>query len=259
MKRIILFLSVIFVLLSSISCTRVAVALTNKKDPLKKKTVWVKGDKEIIYIPMIHVAKVGYYEKVKDFLSQKRNEGYVVYYEGLKNGGDTPQQRDTLILKERKILGFYLSKTYTDKENESLPNYLKKYVGQNDENTGIDTLRDVRADLTSKEIIARIERIVGKIELEPCDFETPLSAPYKCTNYKKRLRYPYVRGYRDEYLKRLLLNSSDKKIVVLYGQAHTWAVYPTLDKKGFRLVEGEWLGREKRKKDGNSVINNKLN
>ena len=246
MKKTVLFLSVAFVLLSAVSCTRVGVALYNKKDSLKKKTVWVKGDKEIVFIPMIHVAKTGYYEQVKDFLSQKRNEGYIVYYEGLENGGETPQQRDTLTLKERKILGFYLSKTYTDKENESLPNYLKKYVGQNGENTGIDTLRDVRADLTSKEIIAKIERIVGKIELEPCDFETPLNAPYKCTNYKKRLRYPYVRSYRDEYLKRLLLNSSDKKIVVLYGQAHTWSIYPALEREGFCLVQGKWLGREKK-------------
>ena len=246
MKKTVLFLSAAFVLLSAVSCSRVGVALYNKKDSLKKKTVWVKGDKEIVFIPMIHVAKAGYYEQVKDFLSQKRNEGYIVYYEGLKNGGETPQQRDTLTLKERKILGFYLSKTYTDKENESLPNYLKKYVGQNSENTGIDTLRDVRADLTSKEIIAKIERIVGKIELEPCDFETPLNAPYKCTNYKKRLRYPYVRGYRDEYLKRLLLNSSDKKIVVLYGQAHTWSIYPALEREGFCLVQGKWLGREKK-------------
>jgi len=246
MKKTVLFLSVAFVLLSAVSCTRVVVALYNKKDSLKKKTVWVKGDKEIVFIPMIHVAKTGYYEQVKDFLSQKRNEGYIVYYEGLENGGETPQQRDTLTLKERKILGFYLSKTYTDKENESLPNYLKKYVGQNGENTGIDTLRDVRADLTSKEIIAKIERIVGKIELEPCDFETPLNAPYKCTNYKRRLRYPYVRSYRDEYLKRLLLNSSDKKIVVLYGQAHTWSIYPALEREGFCLVQGKWLGREKK-------------
>ena len=246
MKKTVLFLSVAFVLLSAVSCTRVVVALYNKKDSLKKKTVWVKGDKEIVFIPMIHVAKTGYYEQVKDFLSQKRNEGYIVYYEGLENGGETPQQRDTLTLKERKILGFYLSKTYTDKENESLPNYLKKYVGQNGENTGIDTLRDVRADLTSKEIIAKIERIVGKIELEPCDFETPLNAPYKCTNYKKRLRYPYVRSYRDEHLKRLLLNSSDKKIVVLYGQAHTWSIYPALEREGFCLVQGKWLGREKK-------------
>ena len=58
MKKTVLFLSVAFVLLSAVSCTRIAVALTNKKDPLKEKTVWMKGDKEIVFIPMIHVAKV---------------------------------------------------------------------------------------------------------------------------------------------------------------------------------------------------------
>ena len=249
MKKTVLFLSVAFVLLSAVSCTRVATVLTNKKDPLKKKTVWVKGDKEIVFIPMIHVAKAGYYEKVKDFLSQKRNEGYVVYYEGLVTGAATPEERDTLALKMRKIIGYHLCGGYTNKENKSTPQYLKKYVGQNMTNTGIDTLRDVRADMTVKELIAKIEAERGKkIALEPCDFETPLNAPYKCTNYKKRYYYSFTRTYRDKYLSNLLLNTSNKKIVVVYGGAHIlWAMYPILDNKGFRLVGGKWRGREKEK------------
>ena len=125
MKKTVLFLSIAFVLLSAVSCTRIAVALTNKKDPFKEKTVWVKGDKEIVFIPMIHVAKVGYYEKVKDFLSQKRNEGYVVYYEGVEIGASTPEEKDTLTLKMRKIIGSHLCGGYTNKENKSTPQYLK--------------------------------------------------------------------------------------------------------------------------------------
>ena len=245
MKKTVLFLSVAFVLLSVVSCSRVGVALYNKKDSLKKKTVWVKGDKEIVFIPMIHVAKAGYYEQVKDFLFQKRNEGYIIYYEGVANGGVTPQQRDTLYLKARKIMGFYIFQDYTEKENKSIPKYLKKYIGQNYKNTGIDTLRDVCADMTYKDMIAKIETERGKIELEPCDFETPLNAPYKCTQ-RKDLGFTFIRTLRDDYLKQLLLNSPDKKIVVLYGQAHTWAVYPALEREGFCLVQGKWLRREKK-------------
>lgn len=240
MKKIVLFSLVVSMLLSIISCTRVAVALTNKKDPLRKKTVWVKGDKEIIFIPMIHVAKPGYYEKVKDFLSQKRNEGYVVYYEGLVTGAATPEERDTLTLKMRKIIGYHLCGAYTNKENKSTPQYLKKYVGQNMTNTGIDTLRDVRADMTVKELIAKIESERGeKIELESCDFETPLNAPYKCSNYKQYY-YRFTRKYRDDYLSNLLLNTSDKKIVVIYGGDHKWGVYPSLMDRDFHLTEGKW-------------------
>ena len=240
MKKIALFSLAVSMLLSIISCTRVAVALTNKKDPLKKKTVWVKGDKEIVFIPMIHVAKAGYYEKVKDFLSQKRNEGYVVYYENLKNGGKTSEERDTLTLKMRKIIGYHLCGAYTNKENKSTPQYLKKYVGQNMTNTGIDTLRDVRADMTVRELIAKIESERGeKIELESCDFETPLNAPYKCSNYKQYY-YRFTRKYRDDYLSNLLLNTSDKKIVVIYGGDHKWGVYPSLMDRDFHLTEGKW-------------------
>ena len=241
MKKTVLFLSVAFVLLSAVSCTRVATVLTNKKDPLKEKTVWVKGDKEIVFIPMIHVAKVGYYEKVKDFLSQKRNEGYVVYYEGVEIGAATPEERDTLTLKMRKIIGSHLCGGYTNKENKSTPQYLKKYVGQDMTNTGIDTLRDVRADMTVKELIAKIEAERGeKIELESCDFETPLNTPYKCSNYKQYYYYRFTRRYRDDYLSNLLLNTSDKKIVVIYGGAHKWGVYPSLIDGDFHLTEGKW-------------------
>lgn len=253
MKKIALFSLVVSMLLSIISCTRVAVALTNKKDPLKKKTVWVKGDKEIIFIPMIHIAKAEYYEQIKNFLSQKRNEGYVVYYEDLKNGGKTSEERDTLTLKMRKIIGYHLCGAYTNKENKSTPRYLKEYVGQNMTNTGIDTLRDLRADMTVRELIAKIESERGeKIELESCDFETPLNAPYKCSNYKQYY-YRFTRKYRDDYLSNLLLNTSDKKIVVIYGGDHKWAVYPALEKEGYSLVGGKWLGREKRNHNESAI------
>ncbi len=253
MKKIVLFLLVSFLLLSIISCTRIAVALTNKKDPFKEKTVWVKGDKEIVFIPMIHVAKVGYYEKVKDFLSQKRNEGYVVYYEGLVTGAATPEERDTLTLKMRKIIGYHLCGAYTKKENKSTPQYLKKYVGQNMTNTGIDTLRDIRADMTVKELISKIEaKREKKLELEPCDFETPLNKPYRCNNYKEYY-YWFARRYRDDYLSNLLLNTLDKKIVVVYGGDHKWGVYPSLIDGDFHLTEGKWY--KKIKNDKNNAIN----
>ena len=127
MKKTVLFLSAAFVLLSAVSCSRVGVALYNKKDSLKKKTVWVKGDKEIVFIPMIHVAKAGYYEQVKDFLSQKRNEGYVVYYEGLVTGAATPEEKDTLTLKMRKIIGYHLCGAYTKKENNGVLYFSRLY------------------------------------------------------------------------------------------------------------------------------------
>ena len=253
MKKIALFSLVVSMLLSIISCTRVAVALTNKKDPLRKKTVWVKGDKEIIFIPMIHIAKAEYYEQIKNFLFQKRNEGYVVYYEDLKNGGKTSEERDTLTLKMRKIIGYHLCGAYTNKENKSTPRYLKKYVGQNMTNTGIDTLRDLRADMTVRELIAKIESERGeKIELESCDFETPLNAPYKCSNYKQYY-YRFTRKYRDDYLSNLLLNTSDKKIVVIYGGVHKWRVYPNLMDGDFHLTEGKWY---KKKEKSNNVTTN---
>ena len=80
--------------------------------------------------------------------------------------------------------------------------------------------------------------------MEPCDFETPLNAPYKCSNYKQYYYYQFTRKYRDDYLSNLLLNTSDKKIVVIYGGAHKWRVYPNLMDGDFHLTEGKWYKKK---------------
>jgi hypothetical protein len=47
-----------------------------------------------------------------------------------------------------------------------------------------------------------------------------------------------TKKYRDEYLFDFIKKSTDKKIILLYGEAHKWNLYPLLRKDGFILKEG---------------------
>lgn len=231
------------------SCGRTMFLFYEKKDPHKKRTTWAKDDREIIHIPMIHLVKQEYYDKVKNFVEEKRKQGYSIYYEGISNGTTNKEELDTLKLKLRKIFGFHLS-SYSDKTNESLPRFFKKYVGQTKQNTGIDSLTDINADMSMKQLIEKLEteRIKGKLILDDCDFNTPLKAKYKCENYRKYYNYAISRAFRDDYLSDLLINSPHKKIVLLYGMNHRWSLYPALHKAGFRLKEGKWFDWDKEEK-----------
>jgi len=41
-----------------------------------------------------------------------------------------------------------------------------------------------------------------------------------------------TKKYRDEYLFDFIKKSTDKKIILLYGEAHKWNLYPLLRKDG---------------------------
>lgn len=243
MKKII---SILLLSLLITSCSRAVFMFYDKKDPHKKRTTWAKDDREIIHIPMIHLAKQEYYDKVKVFVEEKRKEGYTIYYEGVANGTTNKEELDTLYLKIRKILGFHFGTSYNDTTNKSLPKRYKKYIGQTLTNTGIDTLTDINADMNMKQLIEKLERGLGeKIVLGDCDFKTPLKAKYKCKSKYRKYRYNLTRQFRDDYLSDLLINAPHKKIVVLYGAAHRWFVYSPLHRAGFRLKEGKWFDWDK--------------
>ncbi|WP_157909204.1 hypothetical protein [Capnocytophaga stomatis] len=244
MKKIILII-LLAISISSCQCLLLKTfAIT--KSALKQKRVMIKGDREVIYIPIAHLGKQAYYDEVKTFVTEKRNQGYKIYYEAVlvDTSAVKKGQLDILSLKTRKLIGYHLSFNYADKDNKSLPKCYKKYVGQTLENTGVLQEIDVNADLRLEEVIARYEAKYGEIPLDECDYNTPLNAPYKCNaipdKHRSNSDYSFTREFRDEHLKQLLINSEDKKILLLYGKAH-WlqAIWPALRDEGFELVEGK--------------------
>lgn len=243
-KRFLLILGLSF-LLSSCQCTLVRLLFV-KKSAVKHKRVLVKGDQEFIFIPMVHLGKQQYYDEVKEYITKKRSEGYKIYYEGVGISRDSisDEKKDTLERKQRKILGFHLT-VYNDKDNQSLPRCVKKYVGQTLTNTGIIPEIDTNADLSTEELIERFETKYGKILLNECDFTTPLKAPYECNKEMSRrefsnINFTYTHLLRDSHLAELLKTTKDKKVVIVFGKKH-WIMggYPTLRDEGFELIEGK--------------------
>ena len=210
-----------------------------EKNPFRKAVVFTKNDKEIIYIPMIHLGQPEFYEQIKQFVTQKRNEGYKIYYEKLTYGTSDSLLQDTLLLKVRKITGYYFKGIYTDKNNETSP--FKKgfdsYTRQTEENTGIDLSKDFRVDLNMRQLVAQIEADHSPIVLDSCDYATPPNAKYNCKQYKEYSRL-FLRTYRDEYLLATLLATPHKKIILLYGVNHYDFLSPELKKAGFEERKG---------------------
>ncbi|WP_147362914.1 hypothetical protein [Capnocytophaga canis] len=242
--RFLLILGLSF-LLSSCQCTLIKL-FNVQRSALKHKKVFVRGDQSFIYIPMNHLGRQQYYDEVKAYLEIKRSEGYTIYYEGMYLSRDTinQQRKDTLLLKRRKLMGFHLTPSYSDKNNHSLPKCYKKYVGQTMENTGIIYGIDVNIDMTTEEVIEAYEAKYGEIPLNECDFTTPLNTPYKCEQIKgvhpTNLLYRYSHTFRDEHLENFIKTVKDKKVILIFGRAH-WhhGIRSTLIDENFEMIEGK--------------------
>jgi len=170
-------------------------------------------------------------------MGKRRARNYPYPDDGVVTGGETKQEQDTIMMKVRKILCINISGGYDDEKNKSTPKFYKKFVAQTKENTGIIE-GDTRADTNFKDLIHLIETEEKvKIALDSCDYATPMNAKYTCANYKQ-YKYLLTRYYRDEYLFDFIKKSTDKKIILLYGEAHKWNLYPLLRKDGFILKEG---------------------
>ena len=210
-----------------------------EKNPFRKAVVFTKNDKEIIYIPMIHLGQPEFYGQIKQFVTQKRSEGYKIYYEKLTYGPSDSLLQDTLLLKARKITGYYFKGIYTDKNNATSPfrDKYEQFTRQTEENTGIDIEKDFRVDLNMRQLIAQIETDHSPIVLDSCDYTTPPTAKYNCKQYKEYSRL-FLRTYRDEYLLATLLATPHKKIILLYGVNHYDFLSPELNKAGFEERKG---------------------
>ncbi|MCK0131918.1 hypothetical protein MWU59_10445 [Flavobacteriaceae bacterium F08102] len=237
-----LFLILICLILSS-SCKRIIVGSYSQEaiDPYLK--VFEKGDKTIIYIPSMHIGAPEFYASIKKNIDSLRSAGFTIGYEGVASPtGDTPEQIDTLKRKFRKIIRFHLTNSYKDTANHSISKQIKKRKGiaQSRKNTGLNYDQDINMDLSANEMIKRYEEENGKIHLTDCDFSTPLNARYKCAKDKSISKFKFIRNLRDDHLCNLLINSTEKKIAVLFGAGHWHSVYPNLTKAGYKLVKGSF-------------------
>ena len=221
--------------LSLISCASTYLSLITSKS-VKLNTFYNEElDKTVVLFPMVHVNKPEFFEDVKTKLDSLRQDGFLVYYEGVAVIDSTQYSKENyeaLTLKARKLFGFnFQSKTYSDKENKSLPKaiYNDKYIAQNRDIIGIKD-EDVNVDMSVVEMIEVYEQKYGEIELEDCDYNTPLNSKFKCDrlpNYSDIMIMT-----RNDTILSHLYKESHKKIALVYGKRHFDFMRGSLQAKG---------------------------
>ncbi len=226
-----------------ISCASTYLALITSKS-VKLNTFYNEDeDKTVVLFPMVHVNKPEFFEDVKIKLDSLRRDGFLVFYEGVAVVDSTMYSKenyDTLTLKARKLFGFnFQSKTYSSKENKSLPKAIHndKYIAQNRDIIGIKD-EDVNVDMSVVEMIEVYEQKYGKIKLEDCDFTTPLNSKFKCDRLPNYLDIMIMT--RNDTILSHLYKESHKKIALVYGERHFDFMRGALQKQGGYI----WLEKQ---------------
>ncbi len=217
-------------------------------------------NREVIFLPMVHVGKEADYEKIKLYLDLKKSQGYTIFYEGLLPidsvdyanlnfiAGDSTLKADllakvdTISRKFRRLTGFHLSSIenqYTDPDNKSIRrNVRKDFVTQSKALLGLtadslNTHNEIWVDMTEPELLRLYEREYKPIELTAYDWDTPLNAEYNTPDTVKHSEFAFVQEFRNKYISNRVLGSTYPKIVMVYGAGHYWFIWAELRDAGY--------------------------
>jgi len=233
----------VFITLLTLGCQSILVKIIASKSVDKHVKILENKNKEstIVFLPVIHVGKKGYFESFKPIVDSLRKEGYQVFVESIAYKEElNPKIKEQYDKKFRKFTGF---STTLSRENNSLPKEyrLKNYFLQDYKLMGISKQKgDSVVDLSKKQSIDLYEKEFGETKLTKCDSITPLFEKYECESEYKKHRYKITNTYRDVYIRNYLLNTSHRKIVLIYGRSHWISVYPSFtNKHGYSLVKGK--------------------
>lgn len=197
---------------------------------------WERNERKLFGIPMLHVNKPEFYENVKQTVDSLRNEGYVVFYEGIDLELETKEETDLYMKKFRSITHETLM-NYYDENNEVNQSFqIDNYTYQKEADYGLDVTKDVHCDMNIKELVLKYEEKFGVINLTDCDWKTPLGKKYTCSK-KNRKGYDYmISTLRNEHLFQQIENSKADKIAVIYGKAHIDVLHLMLKRTGWKYT-----------------------
>jgi hypothetical protein len=172
---------------------------------------------DLMFLPMHHLGKKVFYDDVRSKIVSAKAEGYTVYYELISTDFTTDSiLKDNIRRKVRKIKGF--SGTYKDNAQGVM---FEKYIQQPSyQDMGV-TEGDIRADVNYLELMKKWEELNGEIVLDSVDWNTPFDKKFdKGLSYSKEEYNRVFIEYRNEQLIQRILNNSDKKVLVVYGEGH---------------------------------------
>ncbi|ARN78144.1 hypothetical protein BST97_09115 [Nonlabens spongiae] len=239
MRRINL-ISVIYLLIVvvTMSCQSVLIKSQINRDIAKNASYFKKDNQRVIYLPMMHIAKPTNYDNVRIFIEEKREKGYVVYYETVKFDENKPDAEETK-LKMRRLTGLTFGENVLSNEQQAIFEILDpdKYVLQKQYDYGLRPEIDVHADFYLKDLVALFEEQYHKVVLDNCDYNTPMNQKYDCN--RKDYYKEVVHDLRNEKLMTHILDSTVSKKLIVYGEGHFWfAFYSNIERTyGFEEVK----------------------
>jgi hypothetical protein len=123
----------------------------------------------------------------------------------------------------------------------NIPSSSKKYVRQTPEILGLTTDMDINTDLSIIDLISEYEMEHEEIVLTDYDWQTDLGKWYRRrkSGKQKYSSYHLTNTIREDFVVEKALNSSHEKIVLLYGAAHWFSLYPPFMDTGYEVVEGK--------------------
>lgn len=192
---------------------------------VKEKKVEMPG-KDVKYVGMMHLAKKEFYNNVAENVNKYQDQGYIMYLEGTPDtiNGVKVHFDTTAIKKLRKILGNDLSRSYSEHQNSEVQKIIKKFelVGQ-PKYKDLAVRSYTYADIPYFEMVEQFEKRHGEVVLDSCDLVTPLGARYKCsvsTGLRQKFSKEIMQDLRNQKLAEKIINSTDKKILIIFGKAH---------------------------------------
>ena len=240
MKKSILFLLLFFTGFTS-NAQFLAKMFVKNHNNIFRPSILVSTEKnrEIVMLGMTHVGEQSFYDKIKHKVDSLRNEGFIVFYEGVKIKSENDTLNDDLFLRKfRKLSNDALYQSNPDKEKKNF----KGLVYQEKSDIGIKK-GDFRNDATIKELVQKYEKQFGEVELKTCDFETNFNQKYKCGKVDKRITNYLVNTLREKIMIENLLNYPEDKIVFVIGQGHVPTFAHILKENGYEYKH--WLNAKK--------------
>lgn len=248
MKTIYFLFTLFFIFTSCSVSNLVNKSLENNgiySDEINYEKNLIKDDKLVKLIPLRHLGTPNYYDNLKNTLSKYQNSGYVVYYEMLKKEDSI----DNYLRKFRKITSLKTNledKSQTDYKKILLDRirkvdadfeFKKELIPQpNYENIILDMKNSKNVDITTEQFVTEYERLYGLVVLDSCDYINNWEKTSCLSNQIKGLDKITI-DFRNSNVVSETILSSNKNILILYGEAHIKGIEKGLRNKGFKLIK----------------------
>lgn len=217
------------------------IALPKKPKPIKFQKCQHNNCKEVVVIPMVHLAKPKYYRESTKIITSLRKKNYSFFYERAIYPRNTDSLTlDTLKRKMRKLIGVPFGFKLTDTSfSDAYPNFFSsgRYIMQNPESAGYSYNLDKRVDLDVEEVLNMFEKKYGEIILSKCDFDTNFKDKYWCNKLDSEKKNHVIKDLRENFIIKKVEKSNEEKIGLIYGKIHTKGFEDRLLKLGFTKVK----------------------